>query len=623
MGFSDIAAHAIWVSAIAVVVGATSTAAFRSLSDTWEGLDDRRVIVEERLAGRLAKAFTSYDPATETLTLHVRNAGGVALRASKVTLVLDGEVATSFTAAVLGTGGSDRWLPNETAEFTIGSQPGAPGRLVVVTERGLTNLTILPSGPLATIVVLPDARDVAAGSVADFDARGYDASWRRILPLAASWTTSAGTIASLDSDSGRLTAQTTATTGLAVTATSGAVSGSATVNVVAGPLDHVTVSPSAVTLAAGASQTFTSAGYDAYGNAISGLAFTWSATAGAITPGGAFTAPASEATVTVTATSGAASGTATATVVQFRYASETMTDVAGGSVANAAALTRDGGGDVATFTETRTSTSVTIPSASNDRDFETSPVAGWSISGAGMALSQTESEGWTSATGALKVRRTQGGEGTAFVEHSWTQGAYDAVDVPLLAFDYKFKNGLHASRYVEAWLVKPSGVAVQIGLRMPSTIGVWTPFAPTLLDSGDLGAAGTYTLRFVIGLRGNGDEAFVDNAWLTFTGHTPYRFGRELEVPSLPTGGGTYTLEIRYRVSSGAEGLVLSTEGPSGTWTSRATLASATFATFTRALTPDETSSGALRLRLVDETTAGDASAGAWDVDYVRIESLA
>jgi len=87
-----------------------------------------------------------------------------------------------------------------------------------------------------------------------------------------------------------------------------------------GPLASVTVSPSSATVGSGTGQAFTAQGYDAYGNMISGLTYTWSASAGTFSattgPSVTWTAPstAGSDTVTASATQSGTTETASAAV---------------------------------------------------------------------------------------------------------------------------------------------------------------------------------------------------------------------------------------------------------------------------------------------------------------------
>ena len=126
------------------------------------------------------------------------------------------------------------------------------------------------------------------------------------MPVTPNWTTNGGTI----DNSGVFTAPTSVAAGRLVTATSGSVSGTATVNIVAGSLATLTVSPSPVTVTVGTTQLFTAAGIDHYSNPVP-VTPNWTTNGGTIDNSGVFTAPTSVAAGRlVTATSGSISGTA-------------------------------------------------------------------------------------------------------------------------------------------------------------------------------------------------------------------------------------------------------------------------------------------------------------------------
>lgn len=622
MGFSVTVSNVILVVASVSVFGQIATAGLELRAEVSDARALRLEAEEIALRGALGEARYSYDPVASVLTIRIKNTGEVALDPAEVGFVLDGALVESgVSSTVEGASASEAWLPGEWAAFTIAGQDGVPARILATGEAGVANFTRVPAGPLAYVRVAPATVDVAAGATQAFDARGYDVNWHRVTGLTFTWSTNAGSVAAVDADSATLTAQTTAQSGRTVTATSGGVSGSATVNVVAGPVASVAVSPTPADVGTSAARTFSAVAYDAYGNVVTSATFVWSATRGTITSGGVYTAPATTGADTVTAASGAIQGTASVTVVAYTYASTTTTDLAGGTIANAPALAQDGGGDVATLAESTTPTPVTVPSAANDRTFASSPIAGWTLTPVlgTFTLAQLATDG--QPAGAMQVAKTNVNEGTARVEHSWTQAGSDSVVGATFDMAYKFTSNSHADRYVEAWLVKPDGSSVQIGARKTDAGNAWRTFGATSLAGSDLSAGGTYTLRFVVGLRGNGDELRIDNVVLSFTQQTAYRFGKQLDVPGLPALG-SHTLEVRYRIATGTEGLELWTEGPSASWTQRTTLASATFATFTRTLTAAETASGAVALRLIDALQSGDAAQGQWEVDYVRVRSV-
>jgi hypothetical protein len=112
----------------------------------------------------------------------------------------------------------------------------------------------------------------------------------------------------------------------------GYTSGTQTETVNPGPLTTIGVAPGAVTLAAGATQLFTSSGADQYGNAVSVAGAAWTTTApGSVSPANGstttFTAGPSTGGGQVTATVGSVSGSAGVTVTA---ASSTVRINAGG-----------------------------------------------------------------------------------------------------------------------------------------------------------------------------------------------------------------------------------------------------------------------------------------------------
>jgi hypothetical protein len=113
-----------------------------------------------------------------------------------------------------------------------------------------------------------------------------------------------------------------------VTASSGGVTGTATVTVIAGPLASIVVTPNPASVGIGATQQFTATGKDAAGNPVP-ITPTWSVVAGggSIDSNGLFTAGtvAGTYTNTVTASNGGVTGTATVTVTAGPLASIVVT----------------------------------------------------------------------------------------------------------------------------------------------------------------------------------------------------------------------------------------------------------------------------------------------------------
>lgn len=144
-----------------------------------------------------------------------------------------------------------------------------------------------------------------------------------------------------------------------VSASSGGVTGTATVTVIVGPASTVTVTPNPATLAAGGTQQFTAVAKDVGGNIVA-FTPTWSTSAGGgtISPTGLFTAGTVAGTFTnlVTATNGTASGSATVIVTPGAVATLTLTPnpatVAVGVTQQFTAVARDANGNVLALTPT-------------------------------------------------------------------------------------------------------------------------------------------------------------------------------------------------------------------------------------------------------------------------------
>lgn len=160
----------------------------------------------------------------------------------------------------------------------------ASSKYVTATVEGVSGTAIINvvAGPLATIMVTPNSVTVTVGTTQTFSTLGRDA-FGNAVPIAPTWTTDAGTMAS-----NVFTAQTTPASDRHVTATVANVSDTAIVNIVAGSLNSVVVTPQPATITVGVTQTFTASGADAFGNSVS-ISPTWSTDAGAMT-GGVLTA---------------------------------------------------------------------------------------------------------------------------------------------------------------------------------------------------------------------------------------------------------------------------------------------------------------------------------------------
>lgn len=223
----------------------------------------------------------------------------------------------SFTPAwdIMSGGGSI----TSSGVVTAGTVPGTFSNTVRASlgnVAGFATMTVTP-GALTTIAVTPTASAPQVSTTVQLTATGLDA-YGNPVAITPAWSVVAGggTIGG--------------TTGLfiagglpgifanTVKAVSGAVSGFATIAVVAGPLATITISPSPATLATSATYQFTAVGRDASNNIVP-LSVNWTVVnpaAGTINGNGLFTAGTSVGTYanTVRAASGATASTATVTV---------------------------------------------------------------------------------------------------------------------------------------------------------------------------------------------------------------------------------------------------------------------------------------------------------------------
>ncbi|MFN2315505.1 MAG: ice-binding family protein [Gemmatimonadales bacterium] len=212
-----------------------------------------------------------------------------------------------------------------TGLFTAGTATGTFINTIRATSGGITGfatVTVTAPAPLATIVVTPNPGTALVGGTIQFSAEGRTATGS-IIPItpAVTWSVVAGG-GTINPTTGLFTAgATTGTYTNTVQATSGSISGFATVNVTAsGQLASIEVTPNPGSAVIGGMITYSAVGRDAGGTIVTITpAVTWSVVAGGGTIDGVtgvFTAGASAGTFfnTVKATSGTVSGFATAIV---------------------------------------------------------------------------------------------------------------------------------------------------------------------------------------------------------------------------------------------------------------------------------------------------------------------
>jgi hypothetical protein len=293
-------------------------------------------------------ATLTVSPATATVAVN----GTVQLGASGTRVGFDETRIEGETWTVAGGG-----TVSDAGLFTAGATPGTS--TVTVSCGGLTSIATITvtAGPLATITVTPNPATLAIGAQQQFTAVGRDAGGN-VVAITPVWSTTnpPGTI---NAGTGLFTAGTVVGAfPNSVRATSGAIFGTATVNVTAGPLARIIVTPNPATLVIGTQQQFTAVGVDALGNPVA-ITPVWSATnpPGTINATtGLFTAGNTTGTFanSVTATSGTISGTATVVVTAGPLVTITVTPnpetLGVGTQQQFTAVGRDAGGNAVTIT---------------------------------------------------------------------------------------------------------------------------------------------------------------------------------------------------------------------------------------------------------------------------------
>jgi hypothetical protein len=226
-------------------------------------------------------------------------------------------VAITPTWAVVAGGGA---ISLTTGLFTAGNTAGAFPNTIRASVGGIAGFATVTvtSGALASITVSPNPAAVQTNGAVLFAAVGRDAGGN-IVPVAVTWSVVNGG-GTINAGTGLFTAGNIAASfANTVRATSGALSGSATVNVTSPPtLATITVTPNPASVVVNGTQQFVATGRDGNGN-IFPIVPVWSVVAGggSINPAtGLFTAGAVAGTFnnTVVATVGATSGSATVNV---------------------------------------------------------------------------------------------------------------------------------------------------------------------------------------------------------------------------------------------------------------------------------------------------------------------
>jgi len=227
-----------------------------------------RVLVAVAFAGLFAAGCKSTSEPGVTASLTI----------SPTTVTLAPGGTQQFTVVAKNSAGDVLAIPNPTwtvtagggtitssGLYTAGTTAGTFTVSVTCNAVTATASVIVTPGPLFSITVTPNPT-LAIGATQQFTAVGKDANGN-VVQITPVWSTvnPPGSI----NATGLFTAgNTTGTFPNSVRATQGAIFGTATVTVIAGPLFSITVTPNPDTLVINTQQQFTAVGKDAGGNVV-------------------------------------------------------------------------------------------------------------------------------------------------------------------------------------------------------------------------------------------------------------------------------------------------------------------------------------------------------------------
>ncbi|MBW4056180.1 MAG: ATP-dependent DNA ligase, partial [Proteobacteria bacterium] len=165
------------------------------------------------------------------------------------------------------------WNSSATTVATISNAAGSNGRAnsisagtttIMATSGGISGavtLTVTPA-TLVSLTVLPANPNIILGTTQQFSATGtFSDSTTRDLTTSATWSSSAPTVATVSNAAGTNGLATSVSTGTTtITATSGGISGAATLTVTQATLRSLTVLPANPSIVPGTTQQFSATG---------------------------------------------------------------------------------------------------------------------------------------------------------------------------------------------------------------------------------------------------------------------------------------------------------------------------------------------------------------------------
>ncbi len=151
--------------------------------------------------------------------------------------------------------------------------PSLPASVLLLLFSACGGGSSTPASTVTSVVVIPASSAIAVNGVQTYSATATDASGNSVSGLTFAWSSIATGVATISS-TGVATGISGGTTQITAT-TSNVTSMPATLTVMP-KVASVTISPGSATIRAGQTQQFTATAKDVNGNAITGVAFTWS-----------------------------------------------------------------------------------------------------------------------------------------------------------------------------------------------------------------------------------------------------------------------------------------------------------------------------------------------------------
>jgi hypothetical protein len=260
---------------------------------------------------------------TATASLQV-NSGGldhIVISPSSATITAGG--SRSYTAEAFDTGGNSLGDVTAVTSFSIAPNGSCTANSCSATISGAHTVTGTSSGKTSTasLTVNPAALDhlalsPASATIPAGGSRAYTAQGRDQFDNSLGDVTGATTFTIAPNGSCSGATCTASTAGAhTVTGTSSGATGTASLQVNAGALDHITLSPSSAFIESGASQSYNAAGFDSFNNPLGDVT---AATSFSIAPNGSCTGSTCTAIVggthTVTGTDSGKTSTASLSV---------------------------------------------------------------------------------------------------------------------------------------------------------------------------------------------------------------------------------------------------------------------------------------------------------------------